>query len=116
VVSNTMRTPGTVLRRVLEGQGVLGCFSELTFSDEVGVRKPAAEIFRLTLEKLGVNAAEAVHVGDDPVLDVAGARGAGLRVIQVVSGDRAPAETPPDLTVRGLGELPEAIAWLEQTG
>ena len=114
VVSNTMRTPGAVLRRVLDGQGVLGCFSHLTFSDEVGVRKPAAEIFRLTLEKLGVDAAQAVHVGDDPVLDVAGARAAGLRVIQVLSGERAPAASAPDLTVRGLGELPAAIARLEQ--
>jgi HAD superfamily hydrolase (TIGR01509 family) len=84
VVSNTMRTPGRTLRRILEGHGLLAPFQHLTFSDEVGVRKPAAEIFRLTLQALDIPAAEAVHVGDDAVLDVQGAREAGLRTVQVV--------------------------------
>ncbi len=114
VVSNTMRTPGVTLRKILEGHGLLAPFAHLTFSDEVGVRKPAAEIFRLTLDRLGVPAAEAVHVGDDPVLDVQGARNAGLRVIQVVAAGREPAA--PDLAIAGLGELPEALGRLEDAG
>src|SRR4030065_197831 len=60
VVSNTMRTPGVALRKILEGHGLLASFTHLTFSDEVGVRKPAAEIFRLTLDKLGMEAPGAV--------------------------------------------------------
>lgn len=56
----------------------------MTFSDEVGVRKPAAEIFADTLRRVGGDAASAVHVGDDEILDVDGARKAGLRVVQVV--------------------------------
>lgn len=110
VVSNTMRTPGVALRKILAGHGLLAPFTHLTFSDEVGVRKPAAEIFRITLEKLGVAPAEAVHVGDDPVLDVQGARNAGLRVIQVVAAGGASAEA--DLVIGGLAELPEALARL----
>ncbi|OGK84466.1 MAG: hypothetical protein A2X52_03395 [Candidatus Rokubacteria bacterium GWC2_70_16] len=110
VVSNTMRTPGVALRKILAGHGLLAPFTHLTFSDEVGVRKPAAEIFRITLERLGVAPAEAVHVGDDPVLDVQGARNAGLRVIQVVAAGGASAEA--DLVIGGLAELPEALARL----
>jgi len=113
VVSNTMRTPGVALRKILEGHGLLAPFTHLTFSDEVGVRKPAAEIFRLTLAALGVEPAEAVHVGDDPVLDVQGARNAGLRVIQVVAEGRSAAGEAPDLVIGGLGELPDAVARLE---
>lgn len=113
VVSNTMRTPGVALRKILAGHGLLAPFTHLTFSDEVGVRKPAAEIFRITLEKLGVAPAEAVHVGDDPVLDVQGARNAGLRVIQVVATGGASAEA--DLVIAGLAELPEALARLGDT-
>jgi HAD-hyrolase-like len=51
------------------------------FSDEMGVRKPAAEIFHRVLDQTGVGPAVAVHVGDDPVTDVAGARGVGMRAI-----------------------------------
>lgn len=118
VISNTMRTPGFALRKILAGHGLLEPFVELTFSDEVGVRKPAAEIFRLTLERLGVGPEEAVHVGDDAVLDVLGAREAGLRVIQVTGrrrapGSREPGAPVPDLVIEGLGDLPRALAELE---
>src|SRR5438309_4184198 len=53
VVSNTMRTPGATLRRVLEHYGLLGCFSHTAFSDETGVRKPDAAIFLGALRALG---------------------------------------------------------------
>jgi putative hydrolase of the HAD superfamily len=114
VVSNTMRTPGRTLRRILEGHGLLASFHHLTFSDEVGVRKPAAEIFRIALGALGVPADEAVHVGDDPRLDVEGARNAGLRVVQVVAAGRESGPPDPDLVIEGLGALPEAIETLER--
>ena len=114
VISNTMRTPGRTLRRILEGHGLLAPFQHLTFSDEVGVRKPAAEIFRLTLDVLGIPAAEAVHVGDDAVLDVTGAREAGLRTVQVVAAGREPASPAPDIVIEGLGDLPGAIETLER--
>jgi putative hydrolase of the HAD superfamily len=109
LISNTMRTPGAVLRQVLERAGLLQCFAHTTFSDELGVRKPAPEIFRRTLERIGAGAGSAVHVGDDPVLDVAGAREAGLRVIQVVGGGRKMPMLRADLTITDLGELPTAI-------
>ena len=112
VVSNTMRTPGAVLRKLLAAAHLLGPFAHLTFSDEVGVRKPAAEIFHLTLRHLGVAPGEAVHVGDDSVLDVLGARNAGLRVVQVTAVAPAPGAPAPDLVVDTFGALPDAIAEL----
>jgi putative hydrolase of the HAD superfamily len=112
VISNTMRTPGRALRAVLAGHGLLDPFAHLTFSDEVGVRKPAPEIFHLTLRHLGVPPHRAVHVGDDPVLDVEGARAAGMRVIQVVS--RGTASSPAaDRVIGHLGQLAQAVAELE---
>ncbi|MCI0547608.1 MAG: HAD family hydrolase [Candidatus Rokubacteria bacterium] len=112
VVSNTMRTPGRTLRKVLEGHGLLTFFDYLTFSDEVGVRKPAAEIFRLTLDRLEVDPGEAIHVGDDPVLDVEGARNASMRTIQVSAEDAPFARARADAAIRDLGELPDAVARL----
>jgi HAD superfamily hydrolase (TIGR01509 family) len=113
LVSNTMRSPGTTLRRLLERYGMLGSFAHTTFSDEVGVRKPDPEIFALTLRALGVEATAAVHVGDDPILDVLGAQAAGLRVVQVTSSSQRASRGPqPDAVVRSLATLPEAIAGL----
>jgi putative hydrolase of the HAD superfamily len=112
VVSNVMRSSGAVLRAVLDGRGLLAPFKVLTFSDECGVRKPDPEIFRLTLARLGVDPGDAVHVGDDPVLDVEGGRDAGMRVIQVGPGGRATGPARPDAVVARLGELPAALARL----
>jgi len=115
VISNTMRTPGTTLRKLLEHYGLLAAFKHATFSDEVGVRKPSAEIFALTLRALGVPAAAAVHVGDDAILDVLGARGAGLRTIQVTSASLEALGAPrPDAAIRSLATLPDAVAQLDR--
>ena len=115
VVSNTMRTPGAMLRRVLERYGVLSSFDHIVFSDEVGVRKPDPSIFRSVLHALGVQPARAIHVGDDPVLDVDGARGAGMRVVQVTSANAEALERQPDAIVASLAALPAAIARLDAT-
>jgi putative hydrolase of the HAD superfamily len=112
VVSNIMRTPGATLRQLLGRFQLLGYFEQTTFSDEVRIRKPAPEIFALTLRAMGGDAATAVHVGDDPILDVRGARAAGMRVIQVTSSLRGNSNRP-DLTIPRLADLPAAIERLE---
>ncbi len=111
IVSNTMRTPGTTLRTLLAKFHILECFDHIVFSDEVGMRKPRAEIFHAALAAV----ATAVHVGDDPVLDVHGARSAGLKTIQIVGhgAEARPAGERPDRTITRFGELPAAIAALE---
>jgi HAD superfamily hydrolase (TIGR01509 family) len=113
VVSNAMRTPGTVLRALLERHGLLGCFKHTVFSDEVGVRKPDPAIFAQALAALGADREHAVHVGDDAILDVQGARAAGMRVVQVIGDRPGPSGPPrPDAVIRWLAELPEAVARL----
>ena len=112
LISNVMRTPGAALRRLLEQFRLLGYFQHTTFSDEVRIRKPAPEIFHLTLRAVAGEPETSVHVGDDPVLDVQGARAAGMRVIQVTSS-KAARGPRPDLTISRLAELPEAIEQLE---
>jgi len=108
IVSNTGRTPGVILRRVLERHGLLGRFGAISYSDEVGVRKPAAEIFRATLARAGVRAEEAVHIGDNPDADVVGAQAVGMRAAHYTAGFRAPA-LGADLIVPDLALLPAAV-------
>ena len=111
LISNVMRTPGVSLRRLLERFRLLRYFQHTTFSDEVRIRKPAPEIFHLTLRAVAGAPETSVHVGDDPILDVQGAQAAGMRVVQVTSSrTRRPR---PDLTISRLAELPEAIERLE---
>jgi putative hydrolase of the HAD superfamily len=115
LVCNTMRSPGATLRTLLDRFGLLHCFAHTTFSDEVGIRKPDPEIFALTLRALAVEPAVALHVGDDPVLDVLGARRAGLRTVQVTSASlETLGDARPDAVVPSLGALPDALAALER--
>ncbi len=115
VVSNIMRTPGNVLTQILDRSGLLAPLKVLTFSDECRIRKPDPEIFRLTLRQMGVAPEEAVHVGDDPILDVESARDAGMAVIQVTPDGRANAPVKPDAVIRGLRDLPAALDRLAST-
>jgi putative hydrolase of the HAD superfamily len=102
VICNTGRTPGKMLRLVLDRLGLAPYLSVVTFSDEVGRRKPHAEIFQRTLSALGVAPDQAAHVGDDVSTDVAGARGVGMRAIHLrhrtgMSQDSDGAEAIPAL-------------------
>jgi putative hydrolase of the HAD superfamily len=65
-------------RRKIEALGLTHAFDAILVSEEEGVRKPDAEIFRRALARCGVAAREAVFVGDHPVADVDGAHRAGL--------------------------------------
>ncbi len=52
-------------------------------SREVDAEKPNPAIFLAALDRAGVSASEAVHVGDQYKLDVVGARGAGITPILI---------------------------------
>ncbi len=56
-------------------------FDTILISDAEGISKPDRQIFRRALERLHVNPAQAVFVGDHPEVDVAGARSAGMQAI-----------------------------------
>jgi putative hydrolase of the HAD superfamily len=81
LISNTGRTPGRTMRKVLEGYGLSRCFDAMTYSDEVGYIKPCRRIFEVALRDLGARPEHTVHVGDHPLLDVYGAKAIGCRAI-----------------------------------
>ncbi len=73
-------------------------------SAEAGVPKPEPAIFRRALELAGVGAGAAVHVGDSPVQDVAGARAAGIAPVLIRRGASALGDdTAP--VISELGDL-----------
>lgn len=62
-------------------------------SGEVGVDKPNPAIFLAALQKAGVKASEALHVGDQYKLDAVGAMGVGIRPILIDRYDSYPEVT-----------------------
>ena len=113
LVSNTMRTPGATLRKILERFGLLRCFAHTVFSDEIGIRKPDPAIFLGALRAIGGEPSTAIHVGDDGLLDVGGARAAGMRVIQITNVPlKALGGRRPDAAIPSLSALPDAVAKL----
>ena len=65
---------------LLRGHGLLERFEVVVHSSAVGVVKPREGIFHAACRGAGVEPWEALHVGDDPVRDWAGARAAGMGV------------------------------------
>jgi putative hydrolase of the HAD superfamily len=77
------------LEEVLRAVGLLPCFDAVVSSSSVGWAKPHPAIFREALRRLGVEPHEALHIGDDPLRDVEGARAAGLSAL-LAGGRDAP--------------------------
>lgn len=75
-------TPAEGVRALLGDAGLLECFDTTVFSDEQGVYKPDARIFRHTLAVLDADPGSAVHVGDRRRTDVEGALGCGMGAVR----------------------------------
>ena len=76
------------------------------------IGKPAAGAYRAALAVLGVQAADAMMVGDDPIADLATAHRIGMRTCLVRSGKGSTFATPwptAELDLAGVGELPAAL-------
>jgi putative hydrolase of the HAD superfamily len=82
-------------------------FDTILDSAVVGIEKPHPGIFRLALERAGVQAAEAVFVGDTYSTDVGGAQGAGLWGILLDRIDAYPHADCP--RIRSLKELDRVL-------
>jgi haloacid dehalogenase superfamily, subfamily IA, variant 3 with third motif having DD or ED/haloacid dehalogenase superfamily, subfamily IA, variant 1 with third motif having Dx(3-4)D or Dx(3-4)E len=107
LVSNTNRDLGEVLESF--------CLSELVdgavTSSEIGLFKPAPEIFAAALEAVGAAAAETVMIGDSYGDDIEGARGAGLAggVLLDRDGRQAASSRASEPVIGSLDELPELL-------
>jgi putative hydrolase of the HAD superfamily len=78
-------------RALIHRRGIGDLFDVLVTSAEVGVTKPDARIYQITLERLAVTQAEMLFV-DDSEENVAAARALGIRSIRFRSTAQAIAE------------------------
>jgi len=91
--------------------GIAHFFERTIAARHVGALKPDPAIFHKVIEDTDLQSHEVVYVGDDPLLDVEGARGAGMHAIWI---DREGSEWPTQIapatyTVRSLTELVELL-------
>ncbi len=71
------------LGEVLERCALAPLLDGVVTSAAAGARKPDPAIFTAALELAGCAPAEALHVGDTPAEDVAGARAAGIEAVLI---------------------------------
>jgi putative hydrolase of the HAD superfamily len=91
------------LHDVLERTGLRDLVDAVVISAELGAAKPDPAIFHVALQALGVQAGDALHVGDSLEQDVRGAMAAGVAAVLVV---RDGAVAPPGVpSVSSLDEL-----------
>jgi HAD superfamily hydrolase (TIGR01509 family) len=115
LISNTGRTPGRAMRRLLIEYGLYDLFETATFSNEEGIMKPRPEIFHRTLARLGSDPERTVHVGDHGLLDVLGARRAGIRCVQVTQyAPDGHGEHVPDVSIERISGLAGAIEAMQR--
>jgi putative hydrolase of the HAD superfamily len=95
-----------------------GYFEVWGVSDDVGLEKPDPRLFSYALSMADVDAWRSVMVGDRLDYDMRPARVAGMHAVWVLRGE-APDEptieqlAEADAAIRGLSELPAALARLE---
>ncbi|MDW2982857.1 MAG: HAD family hydrolase [Rhodanobacter sp.] len=97
----------------LQRIGIHAHFAHHICARDSGVAKPDPRIFLAAAERLGVAPGQLLHVGDDPAMDIAGARDAGLRTAWINrEGLPWPTElgAPPELDLRDLTTLAD---WLD---
>lgn len=95
ILSNTGFVNGDTLRKLLVQLGIADYFSFQLYSNETGLSKPNPGLFQILCENIKayrpdnpVLPGEIVHIGDNPVADVAGAEAAGLQAFLVNSNNR----------------------------
>ena len=95
---------------VMERLGLLPLIDDLLISEAAGVAKPDPRFYALALARLGVEAPEALFVGDSPANDIAGPQAAGMRAAYLPTGHPLPPGVVPDFVLTGLGDVLRLVA------
>jgi len=94
---------------ILNGLGAGAWFTDIFVSSRVGYAKPDRKIFQAALNRHGLRAENALHVGDSETNDLKGAQNAGLSALLI---DRnQPANQPAPGRIANLREI---VSYIER--
>lgn len=100
--------PPEMMRRQVRTNGIEAMVDSVVFSSEIARRKPAPEMYRAALGGIGVDARQALFVGDRVREDYEGPTAIGMRaVIFTVHAAEAPPDGVP--TIASLNEVPDLL-------
>jgi putative hydrolase of the HAD superfamily len=98
------------VHKLLERHDLTKFFDVVIVSGAVNKRKPSPEIFQKALTKMGVDAKNAVFVGDTIDADVQGPRDAGMKTIYIERRIQKEIENSrPDEIIKDLNQLSAAL-------
>lgn len=81
IISDTMFTPGHVLREYLRHKELFDYFQTFVFSNETGYSKPNPNAFMQVLDASGAKPEQSYHIGDLQLTDIKGAQSVGMNAI-----------------------------------
>lgn len=84
-------------------------FHAVVISESYGVSKPSRELYEIALREMGVDAKDAVMVGDKIDVDIAGAKDAGFRTVWISHKKPLAGDVKPDAMVESIAQLPRVI-------
>ena len=91
--------------------GLADYFRFALCAEDLGIGKPDPAPFLEALRRGKVDASAAVHIGDHPGDDIAGAQRAGLRAVWFNPQGKAWAgEQAPDAEIQRLSQLPDVLS------
>lgn len=111
IVSNAAYLPRLMVGQ-LASLGLRDFFDGVTFSSEVGLRKPHPRIYQDALRKLGVAADATLFVGDRVREDVQGPKNLGMRAVLTREWRQEDDPGVADFVIERLGQLPPIVARL----
>ena len=115
VVSDSLVSPGRVLRGMLDHHGLKQYFTGFVFSDEIDCSKPDPRMFHAAAEQLGAELAAMVHIGDRDHNDIKGPQALGMKAVLFTGvRDNDKDSTSADAICGDHADLPATIDELDK--
>jgi putative hydrolase of the HAD superfamily len=108
IISDTMYSPGRILRMYLKEKGLSSYFQSFIFSDETGFSKPDPRAYHQALDATEGTIKQSWHIGDRVDTDITGAKEVGMRTVlftNFIQYDDGQYDPQPDYVCKNWKEV-----------